>query len=171
MSTVTKLNPRSEEKIASFSVDPCAGPTPTATLAECQRTGVTPAQYGNITQCPAAQCAVLTGGNPLVEPETADTITFGFTLNPTALPDFTMSLDWYEIEVDGIIGNIPLNTIYNGCASGTNPEYCASVVRSPFGGLFGQTIAGGGYIVGTNANVAKAQTTKASKLLRPVSPK
>ena len=125
-------------------------------LAECQRTGMTAAQYGNVTQCPAAQCAVLTGGNPLLEPEIADTVTVGFTLNPTALPDFTMSLDWYEIEVEDIIGNIPLNTIFNGCASGSNPEYCASVVRTPFGTLFGDTIAGGGYIVGTNANVAKA---------------
>ncbi len=99
---------------------------------------------------------MLTGGNPLVEPEIADTVTFGFTLNPTALPDLTVSLDWYEIEVEDIIGNIPLNTIFNGCASGSNPEYCSSVVRSSFGGLFGQQIAGGGYIVGTNANVAKA---------------
>jgi iron complex outermembrane receptor protein len=155
-SLIELFNPQSVTNTSVFSVDPCAGANPTLSLADCQRTGVTPAQYGNITQCPAAQCAVLTGGNPLVEPEIADTITFGFTYNPTALPDLTVSLDWYEIEVEDIIGNIPLNTIFNGCASGSNPEYCSSVVRSSFGGLFGQTIAGGGYIVGTNANVAKA---------------
>ena len=155
-SLIELFNPQTVTNTSVFSVDPCAGPNPTLSLAECQRTGMTAAQYGNVTQCPAAQCAVLTGGNPLVEPETADTITFGFTLNPTALPELSLSVDWYEIEVEDIIGNIPLNTIFNGCASGTNPEYCASVVRSSFGGLFGQTIAGGGYIVGTNANVAKA---------------
>ena len=59
-------------------------------------------------------------------------------------------------EVEDIIGNIPLNSIFNGCASGSNPEYCDQVVRTPFGTLFGDTIGGGGYIVGTNANVAKA---------------
>jgi outer membrane receptor protein involved in Fe transport len=155
-SLIELFNPQAVTNTSVFSVDPCAGANPTMTLEQCQRTGVTPAQYGTITQCPAAQCAVLTGGNPLVEPETADTVTLGFTLNPTALPDFTMSLDWYEIEVEDIIGNIPLNTIFNGCASGSNPEYCSSIVRSSFGGLFGQQIAGGGYIVGTNANVAKA---------------
>jgi outer membrane receptor protein involved in Fe transport len=117
---------------------------------------VTQAQYGNILQCIADQCSVLTGGNPLVEPETADTITVGFTLNPTALPDLTMSVDWYEIEVKDIIGNIPLNSIFNACADGSQPEYCDYIVRTPFGTLFGDTIAGGGYIVGTNANVAKA---------------
>jgi iron complex outermembrane receptor protein len=155
-SLIELFNPQSVTSTSVFSVDPCAGTNPTMSLADCQRTGVTPAQYGTIPQCPAAQCAVLTGGNPLVEPEIADTVTFGFTYNPTALPDLTVSLDWYEIEVEDIIGNIPLNTIFNGCASGSNPEYCSSVVRSSFGGLFGQTIAGGGYIVGTNANVAKA---------------
>jgi iron complex outermembrane receptor protein len=155
-SLIELFNPQTVTNTSVFSVDPCAGPNPTMSLAECQRTGVTPAQYGNIAPCPASQCAVLTGGNPQVQPETADTVTLGFTLNPTALPDFTMSVDWYEIEVEDIIGNIPLNTIFNGCASGTNPEYCASIVRSSFGGLFGNQIAGGGYIVGTNANVAKA---------------
>ncbi len=155
-SLIELFNPQTVTNTSIFSVDPCAGANPTMSLAECQRTGVTPAQYGNITQCPAAQCAVLTGGNPDVQPETADTVTVGFTLSPTALPEFTMSVDWYEIEVEDIIGNIPLNTIFNGCADGTHPEYCSMVVRSSFGGLFGQTIAGGGYIVGTNANVAKA---------------
>ena len=47
-----------------------------------------------------------------------------------------------------------MNTIFNGCASGSNPEYCSLVVRTPFGALFGDTIGGGGYIIGTNANVA-----------------
>ncbi len=88
---------------SSFSTDPCAGPTPTASLAECERTGVTAAQYnsGSIAPCPSSQCAVLTGGNPELKPEEADTCTVGFTLNPSMLPGFTMSLDWYEIKITG----------------------------------------------------------------------
>jgi len=46
--------------------------------------------------------------------------------------------------------------VFNGCATGTNPEYCSRVVRTSFGTLFGDTIAGGGYVEGTGANVAKA---------------
>ena len=136
--------------------DPCAGVAPGASLEECQRTGVTPAQYGNITPCPAEQCAVLTGGNPDLIPEAADTVTAGFTLTPSFLPGFTMSVDWYEIEVEDIIGNIPLDVSLSGCLDGTQTGYCSNIMRTPFGTLFGDTIAGGGYIVGTNANVASA---------------
>jgi outer membrane receptor protein involved in Fe transport len=72
------------------------------------------------------------------------------------LPGFTMSVDWYEIEVQDIISNIPLNVSYDSCADGSRPELCANVVRTPFGTLFGDTIEGGGYIIGTNANVAQS---------------
>ncbi len=155
-SLIELYNPQTVTNTSVFSNDPCAGATPTMSFEQCARTGVTQAQYGNILQCISNQCSVLTGGNPEVQPETADTVTVGFTLNPTALPELTMSVDWYEIEVEDIIGNIPLNTIFNGCADGTHPEYCSMVVRTPFGTLFGDTIAGGGYVQGTSANVAKA---------------
>jgi outer membrane receptor protein involved in Fe transport len=155
-SLIELFNPQTVTNTSVFSSDPCAGATPTYTFEQCARTGVTAAQYGNILQCIAEQCSVLTGGNPQVEPETADTITLGFTLNPTALPELTMSVDWYEIEVEDIIAAFPLNTRFDGCALGTHPEYCDGIVRTSFGTLFGDTIAGGGYIVGTNDNVAKA---------------
>jgi outer membrane receptor protein involved in Fe transport len=141
---------------STFSSDPCSGPIPIASLEECQRTGVTPAQYGLIPNCPSNQCAVLTGGNPELQPEEADTVTIGFTLTPSFMPGFTMSVDWYEIEIEGIVGNIPLTVTFEGCLDGTNLAYCDDVVRTPFGSLFGDTIDGGGYIVGTNANVSEA---------------
>ena len=148
--------PQSVTNTSTFSEDPCSGPTPTLTLEECQRTGVTPEQYGNIGECPAAQCAVLTGGNVELGPEEADTVTVGFTLTPSMLPGFTMSVDWYEIEMEDIISNIPLNTSFNGCADGSRPEYCANIVRSDFGGLYGDNLVDGGYIVGINNNLASS---------------
>ena len=39
--------------------DPCAGASPVASLALCQTTGVTPAQYGHISACPSSQCSAL----------------------------------------------------------------------------------------------------------------
>ncbi len=149
-------NPQTVTNTSSFSTDPCAGPTPTATREQCERTGVTAAQYGNIPQCPAAQCAVLTGGNPELIPESADTVSIGFTLSPTALPDFTMSVDWYEISVDDIVGSIPLQVSFDGCLDGSNLAFCDNIVRTPFGAMFGDTIGGGGYVVGTNFNIASA---------------
>jgi iron complex outermembrane receptor protein len=140
--------------------DPCStigGNPPTATLEECMRTGVTPAQYAaGISPCPSSQCAVLTGGNPELTPEEADTLTVGFSLTPTFLPGFTMSVDWYEITVESIVGNIPLDVSLSGCLSGNTPAFCDNIVRTSFGTLYGNDIPGGGYIIGTNANVAEA---------------
>ncbi len=148
-------NPQTVTNTSDVSIDQCAGPTPTASLAECQRTGVSAAQYGHIPQCPAGQCSTLTGGNPDLKPETADTVSVGLTYTP--LPDFLASLDYYQIKIKGEIGTIPLNTSYQQCLDTGNPTYCDNVVRSSTGSLFGSTIQGGGYIAGTNINVANAK--------------
>lgn len=162
-SLIELFNPQTVTNTSLVSVDPCApldGAPPTATQEECARTGVTAAQYAaGLPQCPAGQCSTLTGGNPALMPEAADTVSVGFTLTPTALPDLMMSVDWYRIEVEDIVGAIPLSVSLDGCLSGTNLAYCDNVVRTSFGTLFGDTLAGGGYIVGTNANVASATFT------------
>ena len=148
-------SPQTVTNTSVVSVDQCAGANPTASLAACERTGVTPAQYGHIPQCPAGQCATLTGGNANLEPETADTWTAGFTLTPWH--NFLSSVDFYQIKLKGEIGTIPLNTSYEQCLATGNPTYCSLIVRSATGGLFGSTIAGGGYIEGTNINVANVK--------------
>src|SRR5436305_2894500 len=58
----------------SGAVDPCATASPSATLAQCQLTGVTAAQYGNIKANPANQYNGLFGGNGTLTPEKADTL-------------------------------------------------------------------------------------------------
>ena len=59
--------------------DPCAGSPPEATLAECQATGMTAGQYGNVPENPAGQYNGLLGGNPDLDPETSDTISWSRT--------------------------------------------------------------------------------------------
>ncbi len=66
--------------------DPCAGPTPAASAANCAFAGVGPGQYGNIQQCIANQCNYLLGGNPGLQPEASVTKTFGVVLTPSFLP-------------------------------------------------------------------------------------
>src|SRR5262244_3578482 len=90
--------PQSVTNTSDVSTDPCAGASPTATLAECERTGVTAAQYGHIPQCPANQCAVLQGGNVDLQPERANTYTVGFLLTPRFIPGFSGSIDYYNID-------------------------------------------------------------------------
>lgn len=172
-SLIELFNPQSVTNTSDVAVDPCA-PTidpmgvmtaATASLIECQRTGVTAAQYGNglstnfIPQCVSNQCSVLTGGNPNLDPEEANTISIGFTLTPRALPNFTMSVDWYQIEMEGLVGNIPLDIIMQGCLDGSTPSYCQYIVRSAQGSITGNSLTTLGYIEGTNANIAEGTFT------------
>jgi iron complex outermembrane receptor protein len=94
--------------------DPCSsgptpdgqtGLTPTATLEQCARTGVTAAQYGSIEDNPAGQFNIITGGNAQLEPETSDTTTFGVVLTPTFAPGLSVAIDYFQIEVTDAIGS------------------------------------------------------------------
>jgi outer membrane receptor protein involved in Fe transport len=138
--------------------DPCAG-VPTATLAQCERTGVTPAEYGdgvhanNILQCVSGQCGQVIEGNSQLSPEVAKTWSLGLTFTPLALPGFNASIDYYHIRLESQVGNYPLSIIFNGCLNSGNPLYCSQIVRTPAGSLEGATVAGGGYILQKDYNL------------------
>jgi outer membrane receptor protein involved in Fe transport len=53
-----------------------------------------------------------------------------------------------------VINKIPLAFSLNQCLTTGNPVFCANVVRSPSGILFGTSVQGGGYISGTAVNIA-----------------
>jgi len=158
-SIVELYNPQLVGKIA-FGEDPCAPSEDDgslgATLEECERTGVTPDQYNNksIPQGTAGQLTQLEGGSPDLKPERADTYTIGATLHPTALPDFTGSIDYYHIRMQDLIGSLDATIIMSNCLNTGDPTYCSQIVRNPVTGtLNGASVAGGGYIVQTNVNI------------------
>jgi iron complex outermembrane recepter protein len=100
------------------SEDPCAespGKTPAATLAECERSGVTAAEYGHIIANPASQYNGLLGGNPNLSPEIADTYSAGFVLTPRVVPNLQFSVDYFDIKIRDVIETIGGNAIINGC--------------------------------------------------------
>lgn len=70
------------------------------------------------------------GGNPAVRPEEADTFTAGFVIQPVATPGLSFSLDWYEIEMDGAIGQIGTQAVVNRCEQGA-ADLCALITRNP----------------------------------------
>jgi iron complex outermembrane receptor protein len=158
--------------IGSPSVDPCA-PTrdpntgvltrATATLVQCQRTGVTAAEYGNggttdrIPQCVALQCGQLTGGNADLKPEQADSITLGMTLTPAELPNFTGSIDYYRIKLSNTVGALSAPLLLQQCLATGDPASCSQIVRTSAGSLSGSSVATGGYIVQLNNNVGGAK--------------
>ncbi len=136
--------------------DPCAGAVNPATgvvaggatLAQCERTGVTPAQYGTIVQCAAGLCNGMQGGNENLQAETAITRQLGLVFTPRFLEGFSATVDYYEITISQEIGTIPFSTLLSECI--TAGTFCSSIHRGPAGELFGSPTA---YVSGTNVNV------------------
>ena len=162
------FTPQNFGQISAPGVDPCA-PTrdpstgalipATSSLADCVKTGVTAAEYGNggttntIKQCVANQCAQIQGGNPQLKPEQSDSISVGMNFTPTFLPNFNASLDFFRIKLKDEVGVISAPIILQNCLATGDPTYCSLIVRTSQGGLSGSSVATGGYIVQTNLNV------------------
>ena len=141
-----------------FGNDPCAPPI-TYTLIQCERTGVTAAQYasGSVPQGAAGQLSQLAGGNPDLKPEQAETYTVGLNFAPRQIPHFTGSIDYFHIAVKGEITTLPAAVILSNCANTGNPLYCSQIVRSfNTGGLTGASLASGGYFIQTDVNIGAA---------------
>jgi iron complex outermembrane recepter protein len=151
--------------------DPCA-PTnggsvhAAASLEQCRHTGVTAAQYGNgygpayggtntIVQC-ADSCGVVSGGNPALQPETADTWSLGTTIAFDQIAGLTGSLDYYRIRLNGKIGTVPETVTLNECLATGSPQLCQQIVRTASGALGGSSVAGGGYILADAVNTGAA---------------
>ncbi|GFD88016.1 TonB-dependent receptor [Tenacibaculum sp. KUL152] len=100
--------------------------------AQCAATGVTAAQYGSITANPANQYNQFSGGNPNLDPEEADTFTFGFVASP--FEDFDFAIDYWKIDMEEVIGTVGAQTILQLCA--TRGEFCDNVNRSAAGSLW-----------------------------------
>jgi outer membrane receptor protein involved in Fe transport len=141
--------------LIQFGNDPCGGPTPTATAAQCAAQGVTAAQYGHVPQCVSGQCSQLTGGNPELVPEESKSWTAGIIFTPNAVPTLSGSVDYYHVALYGAVGVIPARIIMSDClATGTD---CDQIVRQPnTGSITGNAIATGGYIKQTNVNTGVA---------------
>ena len=144
--------------LAAVGNDPCAPPI-SFSIAQCERTGVTAAQFNNasIPQGTADQLSQETSGNSALKPEQADTYTLGVNFAPSQIPHLTGSIDYYHIQVKDEIGVIPYLVVISDCANTGNPVYCSQIVRSPStGSLTGNSVASGGYVIQKNYNLGTA---------------
>ncbi|WP_068070679.1 TonB-dependent receptor domain-containing protein [Novosphingobium lentum] len=132
--------------------DPCAGASPTASAAACALTGVTAAQYGTIDKNPANQYNQQTSGNTGLRPEKSDTYTLGVVVNP--LPNFSFTVDGYDIRIKQLISTLGAQFILNQCISGGNPFYCNAIQRAPGGSLF----TGTGFVANPTLNLGSEKT-------------
>ncbi len=129
--------------------DPCAGSSPTASLAACEATGVTPAEYGQIQQCPSQHCSVLSGGNPALKPETASTYTIGLEFTPGFLPGLKASIDYWHVQVKDFVSTVSGDSILFGCVVARESDLCSLVHRGLNGIIFGST----GWLSQANTNI------------------
>jgi iron complex outermembrane recepter protein len=72
----------------------------------------------------------LATGNPNLRAEKADSWNLGAVLSPRFLPGFTISADYFRIDVDDAIDTISAQAIINRCFEG-NAEYCAAINQDP----------------------------------------
>ncbi|MDO8418719.1 MAG: TonB-dependent receptor, partial [Rubrivivax sp.] len=138
----------------NMNEDPCAGVTPTASLTQCARTGVTAAQYGTIIDSTAGQYNGLFGGNPNLSPETADSYSLGVVFQPTKNLDITV--DYFSIKLEDGIGIVGQDLTLDQCLQTGNPVFCDKIHRDSRGTLWATPQA---FIEGTNANLSKTETS------------
>lgn len=145
-----------EGSTGAESFDPCSGATPRASAAACANTGVTSAQYGTIVDSPAGQFNALFGGNPNLDPEEADTFTFGVIATPGFVPGLTLSIDYFNIEVEDLVATIPPQQALELCLENGDPAFCSLINRGDGGTLWANP---SGFIVATNVNTGSLKTT------------
>lgn len=87
------------------------------------------------------QISTLTGGNPDLKPEEAETLTLGMVYSPTWAEDAFWASDlnfevtYYDIEVDGAIQGVDAQFILNTCAADATHPLCTSFSRDNFGNI------------------------------------
>ena len=118
--------------------DPCNKDDPGAatstlgyTFEQCARSGVSRAIWdqGGPSNNPAAQYNQIGGGNTDLQPEEADTLTAGVIWTPEFIDGLSVSLDWYDIEVEGAIQSINQEVIVRQCIETGAPRFCNAVGR------------------------------------------
>ena len=117
--------------------DPCAarfiGGGSTTRATNCAAAGV-PTSYDYVY---TATPSILSGGNPELKEETSDSITIGLVLQPSFMPGFTFSADYYDIDIDDVITAPTAQQIMDAC-------YDAPTLDNQFCPLFQRWGAAGG---------------------------
>lgn len=69
------------------------------------------------------------GGNPNLQPERADTWTYGVVLAPRFLPGFSLTVDRFDIKIDGFINTVGRQAKVNLCYDTTDRQFCGDITR------------------------------------------
>ncbi len=131
--------------------DPC-GLSMTASQAACANTGLAPNLYGTDLKSPADQYNILQGGNTEVAPEEAESFTAGLVATPSFIDGLVLTLDYFDIQVEGGIDSIPAATALQKCLDTGISNFCNLINRNPTNGSLWLT---GGYISAQQTNLSE----------------
>ena len=118
-----------------LSTDPCdtsQDPRTANQQANCSADGL-PDDYADSR----AQLKSLVGGNPDLEPEEADTFTAGLVYQPGWLDGFSVTMDWWDLELENSIQGIGVTVILGQCYNqpAGQRSLCEKVIRDSSGFL------------------------------------
>ncbi|HIL98311.1 MAG TPA: TonB-dependent receptor, partial [Pseudomonadales bacterium] len=100
--------------------DPCTNPVADANVAaNCAAHGV-PAGFVQ----PAAQLKISAGGNEELQPETSESYSVGLVWQPE-FADLSISLDWYDVQVDDAVGTPKPTNVITTCYDSPNGSLSA----------------------------------------------
>jgi outer membrane receptor protein involved in Fe transport len=133
------------------ATDPCAGHNITAAETGCLAQGLAIGQF--VVANPASQYNGLLGGNPLLTPEVATTITAGVVVQPSFIPGLALTLDWFDIKVNNRIGRIGADLVLAQCVSANTG--CNLIHRDVQGSIWRSP---NGYVTDTNLNAGAIST-------------
>lgn len=131
-------NPNRQANCAAFGV-PLAATPQLSTL--CESTPFPVAPGAPFVNCLArsASTGFTSGGNPNLTEEEGKSYTIGAIFTPSFLRGFSLTVDYYNIEVESLISTLGAQTILNQCfddPGGIDNPFCASIRRDPATGLF-----------------------------------
>ena len=122
-----------------FANDPCdvnyigQGNVPATRAKNCAAAGIPAGFVSNVVNATAQGS---TSGNPNLQPETANSKTFGFVLTPRWLPKLNVTVDYINIRLKDAISSLTLVDILDACydsANYPNEPVCKAFTRNAQG--------------------------------------
>jgi outer membrane receptor protein involved in Fe transport len=121
---------------ATNSNRPATAGDPALRAANCAALGI-PANW---VDSYSANRPGLSGGNPDLKPERAESTSIGFVWQPEFFEGFGMSVDYWRITLKDAIGSVTAQTLATRCVDspgGINNSFCDKIKRAPIGGATG----------------------------------
>ena len=106
----------------------------------------------------SARFSGIASGNPNLSEETADTVTYGFVFQPSFLPGFNLTVDYWDIRIEDAIQSVSPQDIVNGCYLGEalNDNFCTLFTRNTMS--TSAQFGGFNFIRLTDINFARLET-------------